>query len=186
MMKNILEWVKDILIAVVIAGVFFCFSSRLSYSALHGTDFQPGDYVITSRQAYTLFGEPERGDIIVFKSQLLDEEGNEKNLIKRIIALPGDTIEIKAGYTYVNGEKSTNRTLPSRAFRAKWMRLRFRKDNSSLWATTAASAKTAVRPRVGTVSEDSLVGKVVLRLYRSAKSRNSKQNGRLRSWRNFF
>ena len=106
MMKNILEWVKDILIAVVIAGVILLFLKPIIIQQ-HSMEpnFQPGDYVITSRQAYTLFGEPERGDIIVFKSQLLDEEGNEKNLIKRIIALPGDTIEIKAGYTYVNGEK---------------------------------------------------------------------------------
>ena len=79
-MKNILEWVKDILIAVVIAGVILLFFKPIIIQQ-HSMEpnFQPGDYVITSRQAYTLFGEPERGDIIVFKSQLLDEEGNEKS-----------------------------------------------------------------------------------------------------------
>ena len=60
--------------------------------------------MITSRQAYSLFGDPERGDVIVFKAGLYDENGKQKNLIKRIIGLPGDTVEIKAGDVYINGE----------------------------------------------------------------------------------
>lgn len=48
MMKNILEWVKDILIAVVIAGVILLFFKPIIIQQ-HSMEpnFQPGDYVIT-------------------------------------------------------------------------------------------------------------------------------------------
>lgn len=47
------------------------------------------------------FREPRRGEIIVFASPLEDE----KDLIKRVIALPGDTVSIKEKQLYLNGEK---------------------------------------------------------------------------------
>lgn len=48
-----------------------------------------GDYIFLSRQSYT-FGEPKRGDIVVFHTDLRTETGSEKLLIKRVIGLPGD------------------------------------------------------------------------------------------------
>ena len=104
-MKNILSWIRDILIAVVIAAIILAFFKPIIVQQESmQPNFYAGDYVITSRQAYRLFGDPERGDVIVFKSGLYDENGKQKNLIKRIIGLPGDTVEIKAGDVYINGE----------------------------------------------------------------------------------
>jgi signal peptidase I len=58
-----------------------------------------GDRVVTSRVSY-LSGEPRRGDIVVFPFP--DDE--EVDYIKRIIGLPGETIEGKDGLVYINGE----------------------------------------------------------------------------------
>ena len=56
-----------------------------------------------SRQAYR-FGQLDYGDIVIFRSDLkLDEEHN-KLLIKRVIALPGDTIAVNGGEVYLNGK----------------------------------------------------------------------------------
>lgn len=57
-----------------------------------------GDGVIVNRLSYVNDG-PERGDVVVFTSKEYDNE----YLIKRVIGLPGDTIEIKDGSCYVNG-----------------------------------------------------------------------------------
>jgi signal peptidase I len=66
-----------------------------------GPSMQPNLYagfrVMTEKITYYLH-EPQRGDIVVVERP---EEGD--NLIKRVIGLPGETIEVKAGHTYING-----------------------------------------------------------------------------------
>ena len=105
--ENIIEWIKDIAVAAVLAAIILTFIKPIviQLESMLNT-YLPGDYIIISRQAYHLFGEPQRGDVIVFKSDLEDERGKDKNLIKRIIGLPGDRVEIRDdGYVYVNGEE---------------------------------------------------------------------------------
>ena len=87
-MREALDWIKDIAIAIIIAVVILSFFKPI---IIQQESMQPnffsGDYVVVSRQAYTLFGDVEHGDVIVFRSNLLDEEGNPKHLIKRIIGV---------------------------------------------------------------------------------------------------
>ena len=61
---------------------------------------EDGDTVFVNRVAYVL-SEPQAGDVVVF---LLN--GNEKDhyYVKRIVAVPGDTVQIVDGVLYVNGE----------------------------------------------------------------------------------
>lgn len=59
----------------------------------------PGDRVLVNRLAYK-YGDIQRGDIIVFESPT--EPGVD--FIKRVIAVGGDTIEVKKGQVLVNGE----------------------------------------------------------------------------------
>ena len=62
---------------------------------------QNGDVVLVNRIVYNA-SRPKRGDIIVFKPK-----GNENShyYIKRIIGLPGETVEIIENHVYINGEK---------------------------------------------------------------------------------
>ena len=57
------------------------------------------DRVLINKLAYD-FAEPKRGDIVLFESP----EGGEDPLIKRVVGLPGDTIEVRAGTLYLNGK----------------------------------------------------------------------------------
>lgn len=61
--------------------------------------FSDGQTVLINRLAY-LFSEPERYDIIYFKAQGID---SSRAYIKRIIGLPGETVQITDGRVYING-----------------------------------------------------------------------------------
>lgn len=95
--------IKDIIIVFAIVFVIGFFIKPI---IVEGTSMIPTlenkDYLLISKQSYR-FGEPERGDIIVFPH---DEGGGETSLyVKRVIALPGDHLEIAKGNVYINGER---------------------------------------------------------------------------------
>ena len=77
-----------------------------------------GDRVLVNKFIYR-FTEPERGDIIVFRSV----DNTDEDLIKRVVGIPGDTIAEKNGTLYVNGkpqkESYINKNLPDRSSFAK-------------------------------------------------------------------
>lgn len=100
--KAMLYFAKDIVVAVLVsAGILYC----VSPSQVRERSMQPtvndGDIVLVNKAFY---GEPERGDIIVFKSSLKDEKGEEMRLIKRVIGISGDEITIRDNKVYVNNE----------------------------------------------------------------------------------
>jgi signal peptidase I len=60
-----------------------------------------GDRVLANKFVYR-FTEPERRDIVVFDSV---EEGDDQTLIKRVVGVAGDEIQVQGGVLYVNGEE---------------------------------------------------------------------------------
>jgi signal peptidase I len=76
-----------------------------------------GDRVLVNKFIYR-FTEPERWDVIVFKSV----EGDDEDLIKRVVGVPGDEIAVRDGKLFVNGEPQkepyVNKKYPDRSFYA--------------------------------------------------------------------
>ena len=74
-----------------------------------------GDRVLVNKFIYR-FTEPQRGDIVVFKSV----EGDNEDLIKRVVGVPGDKISVRRGKLFVNGEPQkepyVNKKFPDRSF----------------------------------------------------------------------
>lgn len=95
------DLVKDILLVIVIALLI---SFLIKPIIVKGSSMYPtlenDDYLIISKQAYKI-GEPERGDIVVFPHE--EGYGDDPLYIKRVIALPGDHLEIEDGKVYING-----------------------------------------------------------------------------------
>ncbi|MFW5708607.1 MAG: signal peptidase I [Chloroflexota bacterium] len=88
-----------------IIAVFTLMQLALPRSVVHGSSMEPnfeeGQYLIISRLNY-LIGEPHRGDIVVFNSP--EADSGDPSLIKRVIGLPGDFVEIIETQVYINGE----------------------------------------------------------------------------------
>ncbi|MDY6893241.1 MAG: signal peptidase I [Chloroflexota bacterium] len=96
--------IREITITVLLAVAFFLIISSAAHSAeVQGFSMEPnlhdGQRVIVSKAKYW-FDNPQRGDIVVFESSR-----TEKDIIHRIVGMPGEWIEISRGELYVNGEK---------------------------------------------------------------------------------
>ncbi len=94
---------RELIITAVLAlSIFFLLRFTIDTVIILGISMEPsfhtGQRILVSKVAYRIH-EPERGDVIVFKPS--NDEKSE--FIKRIIALPSDTVEVKDGAVYVNG-----------------------------------------------------------------------------------
>ena len=98
--KELFEWVLTIAAAVMVAlfiNNFIIVNATVPTSSMEKT-IMTNDRVIGLRFAYHS-SEPERGDIIIFRFP--DDE--DILYIKRIIGMPGDTVEIHDGGVYIDG-----------------------------------------------------------------------------------
>lgn len=99
---EILDWVKTITIALVAGFVMsrvLITSAQVPTGSMEET-IMPGSRILINRIAYTA-AAPKRGDIIAF---YYPDDG-ETVYLKRIIALPEETVEGKGGKVYVDGQK---------------------------------------------------------------------------------
>lgn len=99
--EEIKDWIISILIAVVLA--FFIRYFIVELYMVEGPSMRPtlvdGERLVVNKFIYR-FKQPVRGEIIIFKFPA----DQSRDFIKRVIAIPGDTIEIKDGRVFVNGQ----------------------------------------------------------------------------------
>ncbi len=76
-------------------------------------NFDNGEYLLTDKISYKT-GTPQRGDVVVFHAPETAQcpQGTGCDFIKRIIAVPGETIEVKNNGYYINGEKLVEPYIP--------------------------------------------------------------------------
>ena len=166
MKKEILEWVRDIGIACLLALLILSlFKPIIIQQHSMEPNFYQGDYVITFKQAYRFGGEPAKGDIIVFHSSLKDDKGNDKNLIKRIIATGGDTVEIIDGYVYVNGEEIDEPYVMEQGVSGEMEAITIPEGKLFCCGDNRDVSRDSREDDVGLVDEEDIVGKVIIRLF---------------------
>ncbi|MCI9427143.1 MAG: signal peptidase I [Eubacterium sp.] len=100
--KEVITWIVEILIVLAIAFVFVCYIGLRT--SVVGQSMSPTlenrQEILVNRFIYSITN-PKPNDIVVFLPN-----GNEKShyYVKRVIAVPGDKVQIKDGAVYVNGE----------------------------------------------------------------------------------
>lgn len=105
-----IEFIETVVVIGAVFALIYLFIAqfhKVSGSSMVPT-MQSGDYLITEKLSYK-FKNPKRGEMIVLKNP----RDESQDFIKRIIAVPGDTIEIKDNTVYLNGQILTENYLPA-------------------------------------------------------------------------
>ena len=171
-LSEVLDYVKVIVFAVVfvlIVNNFILINALVPSESMEKT-IMTGDRIFGFRLAYE-WNEPERFDIVIFKYP--DDPEQKELYIKRIIGLPGETINFVNGKVYIDGKKTPlddsfcpetpigdfgPYTVPEDGYFMLGDNRNCSKD-SRFWENTY-------------VREDQIVGKAVLRYYPSIKLMN--------------
>lgn len=103
--RIVLEWAAVLVGAVVMALVLrqFIFQAFWIPSESMETTLEISDRVLVNRLSYQ-WGDVSRGDVIVF-ARKPEEIGEIRDLIKRVIGLPGDTVEARGNQIFINGTR---------------------------------------------------------------------------------
>lgn len=107
-----LDTLQTILLALAIFMLAYLFLTQPHQVRGHSMDpnFFDGEYLLSDKLSYR-FGEPTRGDVVVFNAP----PNRREDYIKRIIGLPGETISINSGTLLINGKTLKEPYLPRSA-----------------------------------------------------------------------
>ncbi len=103
------DLLESVVLAVVLAAVlrFFIIQPFYIPSASMEPTLLINDRIIVNMLIYR-FSPPKRGDIVVFRYPV----DPSRDFIKRVVALEGETVEVKQGYLFVNGRRLDEPYLP--------------------------------------------------------------------------
>lgn len=105
-----IEFFETLVVFGAIFAIIYLFIAQ--FHKVSGLSMYPtmhdGDYLITEKVSYR-FGEPKRGQIVVLKNP----RDTSQDFIKRIIAVPGDSLRVAQDGVYINNQKLAETYLPA-------------------------------------------------------------------------
>lgn len=163
--RELLGWLLYILIIIGLTYVIITYvgqRTRVSGQSME-TILSDGDNLIVDKLTYH-FKDPERFDIIVFPYKY------EENTyyIKRIIGMPGETIQIIGGYVYINGQQLTSdiygtEVMASAGIAAEPIMLGA--DEYFVLGDNRNHSTDSREPNVGVLHREDLLGRAWVRIY---------------------
>ncbi len=163
--KEIMEWVKIIASALVLSFVItqFVKPTLVKGESMYPT-LEENDYLIVNRVTHRFSGF-EKGDIIVFSTELLTDDGkSHKDLVKRVIATEGDKIKIENSNVYVNDVLIEEPYITDNRTDAV-INLVVGEDELFVMGDNRERSLDSRHQDVGLVKEKDVMGKVLVRLF---------------------
>ncbi|WP_064965380.1 signal peptidase I [Ornithinibacillus contaminans] len=149
-----LEWGKAILIAIILAFLLrtFIFATSIVEGDSMDPTLQDGERVIFNKFVYLIDG-PDRGDIVIIQRP-------DKNYVKRIIGLPGETIEIRNHKLYINNDlhEQTFLSEDAKNHTGNFGPITIPKDRYFVMGDNRSISKDS-RNGLGFIMEDEIIGK---------------------------
>lgn len=166
-MQEIIEWAVNILGALVLVLVIQFFVGMLV--VVDGNSMYPtlhhGEVMVVSKYAYgtsflfdqpiVLGGEPELFDVVVCHYP----DRDDTNFVKRVVGLPGDTVQIQDGYLYVNGVKYNEKFLQARIIH-DYGPYTVPEGMYFMMGDNRNNSNDSRNPNVGPVTRDQILGRV--------------------------
>ena len=160
-LHSVVNWIVDSAVVIAFACyLVYGFGGRIE---VNGGSMKPvldsGDVVLVNRLAYAL-GSPRRFDIAVFS------QGDQAFNMKRIIGLPGETVQIRENRVYINGEPLEAEEALDAASIAGLAEypMELSEDEYFLLGDNRESSEDSRFPSIGNVKRDQLIGKVWFRI----------------------
>ena len=132
---------------------------RVCESSMEPT-YSDGEYLLINRLSY-VFSSPKRNDVVICKANI---NGTEHRYIKRVIGLPGETVEIKEdGYVYINDVKIADPYANEKidTSLSKPMKITLENKEYFVLGDNRNNSLDSRAKVIGPVSEELIVGKVV-------------------------
>lgn len=162
--RALIEWIAVLAIAVIAAVLIraFVFEPFFIPSASMYPTLKVNDRVLVNKLSYDLHSI-HRGDIVVFKKPPNDYTPDIKDLIKRVIGLPGETISGQGGSVYINGHRLKEPWLPKGVTTAPFSPVKIpRGDYFVMGDNRPDSADSRV---IGPISGKLIVGRAFVRVW---------------------
>ena len=161
MIRKICSWIVDVVVALAFA--WFCLMFFGTQVTVNGQPMYPllnsGDVVLMNRLTYEI-GKPDRMDVVVF------EREDQKTNVKRVVAVPGDVVQIIDGKLYVNQEQVSlpgDRKISLSGLAENPVQLEDKEY--FLLGDNPDSSEDSRFANIGNVREDQIIGKVWLRMF---------------------
>ncbi len=102
LLYHVVDWVESIVVALILALIIrqFAFQTSEVLSGSMIPTLLVKDRVIVNKLVYKYYGKMQRGDIVLFKSPIPPQ----RDFIKRLIGLPGETVRVQRGAVLINGK----------------------------------------------------------------------------------
>ncbi len=160
-LMELLSWTLSLGIAIVISYILvnFVFMFTIVRGDSMNTTLNNNDILFVDKLTYNLFDDPQRGDVVI-----CHYPNSEDNFVKRVVALGGETVEIKNGVLYIDGKSNVDNWNSDHLLN-DMNKVTVPEDSYFVMGDNRSNSKDSRSASVGSISNDMVEGKVVFRVY---------------------